>query len=75
MTEEIKRWSEVHKTSEPIAEAIHRLADYDPIEVERIWQYPEDRQLKAIWVWSTKMGQLDDRELMWNSRPLADIML
>jgi len=74
MTRELQSWCDTHQTSQPIAEAIHRLADGNLIEAERIWQYPEDRQLQAIWVWSTKMGRIDDRTLLWNGKPLADVM-
>jgi len=75
MNTDIKTWSETHNTSEPIAQAIHQLACRDQIEVERIWQFPTDEQLSAVWRWSTGCGQIDARQLIWNSRPLAEIML
>ena len=75
MIMDIKTWSENHNTSEAIGRAIHKLAGEDEIEVERIWQFPTDQQLSAIWQWSTAGGQVDARKLFWNSRSLAEVML
>ena len=75
MIMDIKTWSETHQTSEAIAKAIHKLAGGDEIEVERIWQFPTDEQLSAIWQWSTVDGQIDARKLFWNTRSLAEVML
>ena len=75
MIMDIKAWGETHKTSESIVTAIHRLAGGDEIEAERIWQFPTDEQLSAIWRWSTRCGRIDANQLFWNSRPLAEIML
>ena len=72
---DFKVWGKERNTSESIARAIHELAEGDAVEVERIWQYPTDEQLSAIWRWSTNSGQIDARKLIWNSRPLAEIML
>jgi len=74
METDIKTWSETHHTSEPIAEAIHKLADGNTMEMERIWQYPTDEQLCAIWRWSTDRGQIDPRKLVWNGRTFADVV-
>ena len=64
-------WAEAHHTSKPIAAAIHRLADNDAVEVERIWQYPTEEQVKAIAQACEKSR--DAHGLVWNDRPLGNV--
>jgi hypothetical protein len=72
MTTYLEIWAEAHHTSQPIAAAIHRLADNDAVEVERIWQYPTEEQVKAIAQECAR--STDAHKLIWNGRPLGRVM-
>ena len=65
-------WAEAHHTSEHIAAAIHRLADNDAVEVERIWQHPTEAQRKAISKECAKSR--DAHGLVWNGCPLGNVI-
>ncbi len=64
-------WAEAHQTSVSIAAAIHRLAEDDAVEVERIWQDPTDEQVKAI-VQLCAVSN-DGENLFWNGAPLVKV--
>ena len=71
MTTYLEIWAEAHQTSERIAAAIHRLAENDAVEVERIWQDPTEEQVKAIF--ESCKGSSDVENLFWNGAPLVKV--
>jgi hypothetical protein len=64
-------WAEAHQTSVRIAAAIHRLAENDAVEVERIWQDPTEDQVKAIVELCAESN--DANNLFWNGAPLVKL--